>query len=88
MSDMLQLKHHKAMWCNGRKFCIKQLDEMRKTSDSGIIAVFQVTNVSSRSDRRLRESKNIYYGILNDIIQCDFNSFKLVLFDANGIGYE
>jgi 5-methylcytosine-specific restriction endonuclease McrBC regulatory subunit McrC len=70
------------MWCNGRKFRIKQLDETRKTYDSGINAVFQVTNVSSRSDIHPRESKNIYYRYLNDILECDFNSFKLVLFDV------
>ena len=70
------------MWCNGRKFHIKQLDETRKTSDSGITAVFQVTNVSSRSDRHPQESENRYYGYLNDILECDFNSFKLVLFDV------
>jgi hypothetical protein len=82
MSGILQLKHHKAVWCNGRKFRIKQLDETRNTSDSGIAAVFQVTNVSSRSDKRPREYENRYYGFLNDIIECDFNSFKLVLFDV------
>ena len=82
MSDILQLKHHKAMWCNGRKFRIKQLDETRKKSDSGITIVFQVTNVSSMSDRHLREFENRYYGFLNDIIECDFNSLKLVLFDV------
>jgi hypothetical protein len=70
------------MWCNGRKFCIKQLDETTKTSDSGIIAVFQVTNVSSRSDRHPRESENIYYGYLNYILECDFNYFKLFMFDV------
>jgi hypothetical protein len=70
------------MWCNGHKFCIKQLDETRKTSDSGITAVFQVTNVSSRSDKHPRESENRYYGYLNNIFVCDFNSFKLVLFDV------
>ena len=82
MFGVLQLKHHKAMWCNGRKFCIKQLDETRKTYDSGITAVFQVTNVSSRSDRHPQESENRYYGYLNDILECDFNSFKLVLFNV------
>jgi hypothetical protein len=70
------------MWCNGHKFHIKQLDETRKTSDSGITVVFQVTNVSSRSDRHPRESENIYYGYLNDILESDFNSLKLVLFDV------
>ena len=29
--SMLQLKHHKAMWCNGRKFCIKMLDDKMKS---------------------------------------------------------
>jgi hypothetical protein len=77
----LQLKHHKAMWCNGRKFHIKKLDETRKTSDSGITEVFRVTNVSSRSDIHPREFENRYYGYLNDTLECDFNSFKLVLFD-------
>jgi hypothetical protein len=58
------------------------LDETRKTYDSRITAVFQVTNVSSMSDRRPREYENRYYGFLNDIIKRDFNSFKLVLFDV------
>jgi hypothetical protein len=70
------------MWCNGRKFCIKQLDETRKTFDSGIAAVLQVTNVSSRSDKHPREFENRYYAYLNDILECDFNSFKFVLFDV------
>jgi hypothetical protein len=35
--SMLQLKHHKAMWYNGRKFCIKMLDDKMKTSDCGIM---------------------------------------------------
>jgi hypothetical protein len=70
------------MWCNGHKFHIKQLDETRKNSDSGITIVFQVTNVSSRSDRHPQESENRYYGYLNDILECDFNSFKLVMFDV------
>ena len=82
MFGILQLKHHKAMWCNGRQFRVKQLDDNRKTSDSGITAVFQVTNVSSRSDRHPRESENRYYGFLDDIVECDFNSLKIVLFNV------
>ena len=44
--------------CNGRKYRIKKLDETKKTCDSGISAVFEVTNVSSRSDRRPELSEN------------------------------
>ena len=80
---MLQLKHHKAMWCNGHKFHIRRLDDKMKTSDCGItVPVFKVTNVSSRSDRHLEETDNRYYGHLEDIIECDFNSFKIVLFEV------
>ena len=53
-----------------------------KTSDCGINAVFKVTIVSSRSDRHPKETENRYYGHLEDIIECDFNSFKIVLFEV------
>jgi hypothetical protein len=51
VSVIFHLKHHKAMWCNGRKFHIKKLDENMKTSYSGITTVFQIINVSSRSEK-------------------------------------
>ena len=42
--------------------------------------VFEVINVSSRSDIHPELSFNRYYGHLEYIIQCDFNPFKVVLF--------
>ena len=80
---MMQLIHHKAMWCNGCKFHIQKLDDKRKTFDCGMTAVFQVTNVSlsSISDRHPEVYENRYYGYLEDIIECDFNSFKIFLFE-------
>jgi hypothetical protein len=69
--SMLQLKHHKAMWCNGRKFRIKMLDDKMKTLDCGITEVFKVTNISSRSDKNPEETGNRYYGHLEDIIECE-----------------
>ena len=77
---LLQVKHHKSMWCNGHQIFIKKLDETKKTSNCWITAVLKDTNVSSRSDRHPELSENRYYGYLEDIIQCDFNSFKLVMF--------
>ena len=67
---------------NGRKFHIKKLDDKKKTFNCGITVVFQVTNVSSRSDMHPEISENRYYGYLEDIIECDFNSFKIVFFDV------
>jgi hypothetical protein len=50
LSTIFQLKHHKAMGCNGCKFHIKKLDEKMKTFDSGITTIFHVSNVLYRSD--------------------------------------
>ena len=73
---------------NGSRYWIKKLGETKKTSDSRIYVVFEVTNVSSRTDRHPKVSENWYYGYLEDIIQCDFKSFKVVLFVSNGTGYD
>lgn len=68
------------MYYHGYKFRTKKIDEMKKTCDSGISVVFAVTNISSRTDIHPQQSKNRYYGILDDILACDFNLFKIVLF--------
>ena len=70
------------MWCNGHKFCIKKLEDKNKTFYCEIIVVFQVTNVSSRSDIHPKVPKNNYYGYLDDILECDFKSFNLVMLEV------
>ena len=75
-SCMMQLRHHNAMWYNGCKFCIKKLDDKKKTFDSGIAQVFQVINVSSRSNKHPEVSENRFYGYLEDIIECDLIHLK------------
>lgn len=69
------------MWCNGHKFHIKKLDEKKNFFYNGIIQIFWVTNVSSRSDKHLEVFENRYYGYLDDLLECGFKSFKLVLFN-------
>ena len=56
------------------------MDETKKTSDSGVSTIFEVTNVSSRTDRHPEVLEHRYYGYLEDIIHCDFKSFKVVRF--------
>ena len=68
------------MYYHGYKFYTKKLDERKKTCDSGISVVFAVTDISSRTNIHPQRSKNRYYGILNDMLECEFNSFKIVLF--------
>ena len=69
---LLQVKNHKAMVYNGCRYGIKKLDETKKTSDCGIFVVFEVTNVSSRTEKHPELSENRYYGYLEDILQCGF----------------
>ena len=80
MYCLLQVKHHKAMVCNGCRYCIKKMDDTKKKSYCGISVVFEVTNVSSRSDRHPELLENLYYEYLKDILQCEFKSFKVVMF--------
>ena len=87
-SGMMQLIHHKAMWSNGHKFHIKKFDDKKKTFDCGITANFQVINVYSRSDKHPEVSKNMYYGYFEYISECEFNSFKVVLFEIKWYRYE
>jgi len=65
-----------------KNFHIKRLDEKMKTFDSGITIVFKVINVSSRGERHLKLFDNRHYGYLYDIPECDFESFKIVVFDV------
>ena len=68
------------MLCNGYKILIKNFDDKKRTCDFEISAIFQVTNISFRNDLHPRQTRNKYYGILVDILDYDFNSFKIVLF--------
>ena len=76
----MQVKHHKAMCCNGRKYCTKQLDDKRKTYDSDIITIFHVTNISHMGDKHPVTSDLRYYGYFENILDIEIKSFKVVLF--------
>ena len=68
------------MWSNGHHFRIKRVDDKRKTYDCGISASFEVECRSHANDRQPITSTLRYYGVLEDIIELDFISFKKVLF--------
>ena len=56
------------------------MDDTKLTCDLGINKVFEVTGIVSRNDMHPQQPENRYYGIFDDIIECNFNSFKQVLF--------
>jgi hypothetical protein len=69
-----------SLWCNGHKYHIKDLDDNKKTLDYGINTTFEVINISHKGDRHPVTTNIRYYGYLEDILELDFNSSKVVLF--------
>jgi hypothetical protein len=57
------------MYYNGYKSCIKKMDNTKRTCNFGITVIFEVTNILSRNDMHPQQSENIYYGILDNIIE-------------------
>ena len=70
------------MYYDGHKFSIKKVDVTKRTCDSGRTVMFEVTNILSINDMHPQQFEKRYYGILDDIIECDINSFKHVLFSV------
>ena len=61
------------MVCNGCRYRIKTLDETKKNYDCGMSVVFEVTNVSSRSDRHPELSKIDTMGIWKILLSVTLN---------------
>ena len=64
------------MVCNGGRYLIKKLDETKKTSDSGISVVFEITNVSSRTERHLEFSEIDTMGIWKILYSVTLNPLR------------
>ncbi|XP_059075535.1 uncharacterized protein LOC131875398 [Cryptomeria japonica] len=75
-----EVTYYKGMWNFGYHFRIKKVDEKRQTYDCGVSASFEVECCSHANDRQPIRSTLRYYGVLEDIIQLDFMSFKKVIF--------
>ena len=61
---------------NGGRYWIKKLDEIKKTSDSRVLAVFEVTNVSSRTDRHPKSHKIDTMGIWKILYSLTLNPLR------------
>lgn len=68
------------MWNFGHHYRIRKVDEKRQTYDCGVSASFEVECRSHANDRQPITSTLRYYGVLEDIIELDFMSFKKVIF--------
>ena len=78
----IQVKHHKSRYSNDKKYCTKYMDDKKKACDSGITTIFYLTNFSLKGDKHLITFDLSYYGCLEDILDVDFKSFKVVMFKS------
>ena len=64
------------MWNIGHQFCIRKADENGQTYDCGVSTSFEVDSHSHAYDRQPITNILCYYGVLEDITELDFISFK------------
>jgi len=77
-----KVTHYKGLWCKGRHYRVRKLDENRKTIDCGIATYFIVDFQSHVRDGNIKTDTLRYYGLIEDILELNFRSFKVVLFEA------
>lgn len=78
------LKYHSYV-INGCRFQTKERDDSRVTQNSGVSLVAQTMQVSSSKDKNPVYSDMLFYGVLQDIWELDYNKFKIAVFKCDWV---
>ena len=68
--------HYKGMWYKGFHYRVQKVHENWQTFDCGIAAYFTVDCQSHVRDGNLKTDTLQYYGLVEDILELNFRSFK------------
>lgn len=80
------VKKYKGFIINGFRFHTKDLEENRKTQNSGVMLEAMTNSFSSARDNNPIVGDVTYYGVLNDIIELEYDvNKKVVLFHCDWI---
>lgn len=80
------VKRYKGFIINGFRFHTKDLEENRKTQNSGVMLEAMTNSFSSARDNNPIVGDVTYYGVLNDIIELEYAvDKKVVLFHCDWI---
>ena len=79
-------KLYKGFIINGFRFHVKEIEQRRKTQNSGVV-IAKTTSYSSANDRNPVIGDVTYYGVLKEIVELEyFLSRKVVLFKCDWVG--
>ena len=77
-----RVTHYKGMWFKGHHYRVHKVDENRQTFDYGIASYFTIDFQSHVHDANIKTYTIRYYGLVEDILELNFRSFKEVLFNV------
>ena len=71
---------HSAYFIDGLQFCTEERDSVRITQNSGVSLVAKTMQFSSAKDKNPIYSDMIYYGIIKEIWEIDYVTFRTPVF--------
>ncbi|XP_052197050.1 uncharacterized protein LOC127804264 [Diospyros lotus] len=79
-------RKYKGFIINGFRFRVKEVEEKRKTQNSGVIVTAKTESYANVRDNNPISGDVTYYGVLNDILELDYLSGKKVtLFNCDWV---
>ncbi|XP_026396156.1 uncharacterized protein LOC113290785 [Papaver somniferum] len=81
-------KEYKRYCVNGFSFCSQANPEKAKTRDSGVTVVASTTFRSSKRDKRPVTNLTRWYGVIRQILELNYGTFKETVFYYNWVKVE
>ncbi|MCO5610019.1 hypothetical protein L7F22_064254 [Adiantum nelumboides] len=75
-------KSYSVAWSRGRHFRVDHIDKKRVTFDFGVMAKFEQASRRRVTDQNIVIAKMQYFGLLKEIINADYRSFTILIFDV------
>ena len=79
---------HNAYVINGYRFNTKSLDDVRSMQNSGISIIANTTQFSSAKDQKPVSSDITYYGVIQEIWELDYHTFRIAVFKCDWVEYN
>ncbi|XP_060963569.1 uncharacterized protein LOC133033047 [Cannabis sativa] len=71
---------YQSYYINSTQFCTQNHDKCKKTQNSGVMIVAKTFQLSSSKDKNSNECDMSFYGVIQEIWELDYNSFRIPVF--------